>query len=169
MNYDSVVSSGLETKMITVDHVLEACEIRKVLGGQTTILTMFIFEHQPSDTNKSTSTLHLYAEIYAGDTPRLEEKNSFLFTLATRDSSVICPMCRERFSARRFATHIKKHKIQKLEITDSLQAKGKAYIQSRIDSLSKPVILPKLKIQKKKKRKKRLVFSAGAPGLGKKS
>jgi hypothetical protein len=72
-------------------------------------------------------------------------------------------------AARRFGAHIKKHKIQKLEITDSLHTKNDAYIQSRMDSLSKPIILPKLKIQKKKKRKKTLIFSAGAPGLGKKN
>ena len=155
--------------MITVEDVIEACQIRNRLERQTSITTMFIFDCKPLGDEGTSDVPHLYAEIYDGDKPNLGGKTCFHLILATRSTSVNCPMCNERFTARRFPAHIKKHEIRKLEITDLLHTKSKAYIQGRIDSLSKPVILPKLKIQKKKKKKKLLIFSAGAPGLGKKS
>ena len=153
--------------MITVDDVLEACQIRYQLGSQTSIMRLFIFEHQPS--NSAVPTLHLYAEVNDLEEPKLERSNRYFTTIASRGHSVICPMCRERFASSKFAIHVKKHKIQKLEITDSLRTKSNAYIQSRIDALAKPVLLPKFQFQKKKKRKKAFIFSAGSPGLGKKN
>lgn len=166
--------------MITIQDVLVACEVRKKLAGSALINAMFIFETPASvGDGIGTTELHLYAEIlpirsisiqgiYAQAQRVLKRKKQYsLLTLASRGESVICPMCRERFAVRRFGAHIRNHKIRKIEIKDGLDKKSEAYIESRINALSKPVILPPFR--KPRKRRSRSIFSGGAPGLGKKN
>ena len=49
--------------MITVDNVLEACEIRNKLGRQTSITTMFIFDHKPMGDDEASQT-HISTRKY---------------------------------------------------------------------------------------------------------
>jgi hypothetical protein len=64
--------------MINIAHVLEACEVRKQLTVQASIIAMFIFENQPPVGDLNSARIYLYAEIDGPSEIQLEIRAALL-------------------------------------------------------------------------------------------